>query len=916
MAEMSQPLSILPKKPSHDVLDFAYLKRKGIEQVQKLTGKIWTDFNAHDPGVTILENLCYAITELGYRSRYSVRDILSPKDRPIGPGSESTLFEAHEILPANPLTINDYRKLILDIGGVKNVLIRPSRRYPEFSGIYEIEVVLLPEYDDALNRSIIQQEISLELNMNRNLCEDFEPVRFVEYDDISFRLSLEISGKRDTYDLLNDIYAELIHYISPTAKFYGLQELLDKGMPVDEIFNGPLLKNGFLVDQELERMEIREELYTSDILHFLMDIEGVETVKKVEMVDSQGNAHNWICPVQSGKAPRLDFENTQVRLFSLGKEVQFKGKHQLSLERIIQKEGRVSKHKRLEFVRESGTYRRLRAYYSIQNDFPEAYGIGAAGLPPHVPNSRKAQAKQLKAYLLLFEQLMANYFAQMENLHQIFSLRPIEQTYFTQAIFDLPGAEQLYRPFTEHCRQIGLPPNDGKALRQEWERYKLSEAKAFEQALSRLAENPAVFLDRRNRVLEHLMARFALDPKDFEFFQMLEADSQSLQIQHKTELLSNMVDISKLRGKAFNNIFADLKSESNIAGFELRINKLLGLAATSKTFPRDELAELLQITETQGDEAQADNDSAEGLELLFEAESAQDCVRSLFLHGSNPENFSIAEEEEEPGGFALLLLDDQGQVVARHARRFASPEEAREQGDARSQRLDELARRSEAMHLLERILYRPIDKMRYFGFKIKGFDGQPFFASTRFLTHAERAEALRKVVARGQDKRNYKILPAGVGHKRLSLLDGKEPLLESIAFFSSTEELKQGIDNWVEHFKALDQRQAPASDYVEFFTRQQEAHLLGQDPYSFILTILLPSWVPRFQNKRFLSHLLHLVKRELPAHVWPDFKLADPFEMIELLDLCEQYLSLQRKRKTTVEELEAVSDKLMGLLIA
>ena len=45
------------------------LREMGIEEIQKLSGKIWTDFNLHDPGVTILEQLCYALTDLGVQGR-------------------------------------------------------------------------------------------------------------------------------------------------------------------------------------------------------------------------------------------------------------------------------------------------------------------------------------------------------------------------------------------------------------------------------------------------------------------------------------------------------------------------------------------------------------------------------------------------------------------------------------------------------------------------------------------------------------------------------------------------------------------------------------------------------------------------------------------------------------------------------
>ena len=46
---------------SKDDLDFEFLKSKGIEYIESMGGGLWSDYNDHDPGVTILEvlSLCY-----------------------------------------------------------------------------------------------------------------------------------------------------------------------------------------------------------------------------------------------------------------------------------------------------------------------------------------------------------------------------------------------------------------------------------------------------------------------------------------------------------------------------------------------------------------------------------------------------------------------------------------------------------------------------------------------------------------------------------------------------------------------------------------------------------------------------------------------------------------------------------------
>ena len=100
--------------------DYKRLLELGIQHIESMSGKIWTDYNAHDPGITILEVLCYAITELGYRCDYEVKDLLTP---PPG-GNIVQQFSGLAASASNaPLTINDFRKVLIDLDQVRNALI-------------------------------------------------------------------------------------------------------------------------------------------------------------------------------------------------------------------------------------------------------------------------------------------------------------------------------------------------------------------------------------------------------------------------------------------------------------------------------------------------------------------------------------------------------------------------------------------------------------------------------------------------------------------------------------------------------------------------------------------------------------------------------------------------------------------------
>ncbi len=45
-------------------LSFETLRNEGIGHIAGFSGKIWTDHNLHDPGITILEVLCYVLSDI------------------------------------------------------------------------------------------------------------------------------------------------------------------------------------------------------------------------------------------------------------------------------------------------------------------------------------------------------------------------------------------------------------------------------------------------------------------------------------------------------------------------------------------------------------------------------------------------------------------------------------------------------------------------------------------------------------------------------------------------------------------------------------------------------------------------------------------------------------------------------------
>ena len=90
----------MPTLQADNGLDYAALLQAGLALAQTAAADSWTDYNLHDPGVTLLEQLCYGLTDIAYRIDFPVADHLS------GPGD---IIAYGSISDTQPKTLNGVR---------------------------------------------------------------------------------------------------------------------------------------------------------------------------------------------------------------------------------------------------------------------------------------------------------------------------------------------------------------------------------------------------------------------------------------------------------------------------------------------------------------------------------------------------------------------------------------------------------------------------------------------------------------------------------------------------------------------------------------------------------------------------------------------------------------------------------------
>ncbi|NES65625.1 MAG: hypothetical protein F6K24_10365, partial [Okeania sp. SIO2D1] len=412
---MTEHLTISNTPPEHPGMNFALLRQEGIKHIERLAGKLWTDYNTHDPGITILEQLCYAITDLSYRLDFEMKDLLASS-----PGeNRKQFYTAREILTINPLTINDYRKLLIDIDGVKNAWLEPiqnsqppiyhnlSRHTLTFqedvnnqrvnlNGLYRVKI---DKEKDIFDDASLIEKVKTKLQQHRNLCEDFAKVEILPIEEITINAEIEVEEGFDGNELMAKFYWGIDNFISPQLQFFTLKELLEQGKTPEEIFDGVPLEHGFIDDEQINSFIKKKELYTSDLIRIILDIEGIKTVKTLRISSSRlSQSEEWVLSLDPDSTPQLKDIG---RLINEKNIIFYKGqipgninetKVKSHLQLLQQKNTKLPSTRQTEDIPiPVGQYRELSDYESIQNDFPVTYGIGEIGLPLSASPQRKAQ---------------------------------------------------------------------------------------------------------------------------------------------------------------------------------------------------------------------------------------------------------------------------------------------------------------------------------------------------------------------------------------------------------------------------------------------------------------------------------------------------------------------------------------------
>lgn len=699
-----------------DGLDFDGLRRKGIALLQDLSSDQWTDYNLHDPGVTLLELLSYGLTDLVYRTDFDVADFLTGPDGKID-FQEQALFPPPDIFPNQPVTDIDFCKLIYDqLPPVDDVWIRKRGK----TGLYTVfikphESLLIKENHD--DRVALRKDVLLLLSLYRNLCRDVEEVFIVEAQVYGLSGEIEIDDSRPAAEIYADIYFHCANLISSGGRIVRFEEARAQGMSWEQMLEGPLTYHGYIADGHFKQANY--DIDVVKLITLVRHIPGVRQVNRLCLLDEKGVEHSQVkLKEKRGVCPVLGFPDDPTVLqalrlihgknadpLPLGAQEDFlhiPGRHAEQLHEEAQlylrkkefehdafrsNEGQLLRLLKLPH----GAYRNLAEYGSVGEHTPAIYGINHYGVPDSYPAEDRARARQLKAYLYPFEQMMANYLASLQGIKRVYSSdETLDRTYFAQELGNkqVPNLEILYR------EDLETGEVDAVLAGQD------------------------TFTDRRNRVLDSLLAVYGeVFPADaLRRFDLYHPDDFGHHlIACKIGLLKYFCELSAGRGQAM-NLLLPYWTGRNCAPIQRRVQLLLG---GSEQVAGGKLVKELHNKQVKftSDKRYADLlgpalDEGHTEVLAWAVAPAPQPVLSglpfgtvspsLLLAGIHQENYRVSAGDGDER-WLCLNLEEKGWRPLLRLPLADAPYAARELRE----RLIALNKAAEGCHLIEHVLLRP-----------------------------------------------------------------------------------------------------------------------------------------------------------------------------------------------------------------
>ncbi len=704
--------------------------------------------------------------------------------------------------------------------------------------------------------------------------------------------NVDIDQQADVDRVMAEIIFSLEVQLYHPVSFSSLGELLEKGERIENIFSGPRLSRGFIQDSELK--ERSRLLQTEKLLHLISKIPNIRKCWELGF-NSSGKEKKVAVPNHSYAAINTDPTSpdsvfSTIRIFVAG-NLQRINRQKVSdyLLDLWSKNYRVYQ---VDLFKEKfwqneikGRFRNPINYQSIQHHFPGIYGLRKDGLSSHEATERHAKVRQLKGYLMLMEKHLANYLAQLSHTADFFDYDVSSEkgTYFSQDFETSIGKDNLEIKSKLDTDSNSNFPNP------------------------RTGETLLSWLNRKNRILDHLLARFGEQLADLPFqlsWKMnligTEEEMLSAWLMHKSRFLRIIQDINYVKYQAqyqFSDenkpLYVLQKILSLTLGIPIREHALVpdGLAVLA-----NEEKDLLLKGSVKSKKTYQDFfdkfrplSKHERIFKKFEKVPTEGFnfgkigLKELFSRSVNPDCYWVTKNPRKGEPVEVLFQKSDSSWVSVW------------EGDSLNAALQEISKnitffrlenlKSEGMHIVDHILLRNLMMEGEFGFEIRDEWGNPTFRSSWVPDLTARGLLLQDFYVAAVQKKSYfkdstrvtiqdksgRILAEMPLNENLNMTRLIESTTELVLMMSGMGEISGRLAlAEIEKLRlkgTLHKEGLYRQRSIVFLRKLPDGKVISEDFFDLKVSLILPDWPARFQEKHFKNFLENESKERVPAHL-------------------------------------------------
>ena len=556
-------------------LSYDDLLARAIELIQASSGELWTDFNAHDPGVTILEQCCYALTDARYRASFDVADYLCDEQGRLEPG-RLALHRPQDILPSARVTNADLRKALI---GATAYGAREESTQRRQLHLVDWVSVTTDEKDGGLvglhvvpSQAITSRDMEAQLKAHVARVFAAEHQRGQSLVEVSvfptilcrMSLHLEINSFVSAESVIAQVVHQACRVLAELVDARSFGSFADFAGQVEgslsQIFDGPLLSRGVISEDDLrQRTEPIEEddfhaafaqidgvLRSSELqFHAVADHPelNVAAGQCIQLKDALRFAIRLRDPTVEDLASLWPVRNGVSQEHASSAPLNgYLSRHDVSA-RLYELRAGSRRQRDIHSDPESlqsrvvGTHRPLDDYSSITNHFPAIYGVGRLGIQPDADPAQRVQHERFEGYLGLLDQLLANFSSDLAHLKDLYSVQVPPQddatarrSYYFQPVRELLDAQTLASSEHPHGLYVDDPA----------------------RSLADAYVDHDDYLERKNRLLDYLLALHGesfMEQAFLEFSRRRRSVAQQQELLlHKSRLLDAIVPLTGRRG--------------------------------------------------------------------------------------------------------------------------------------------------------------------------------------------------------------------------------------------------------------------------------------------------------------------------------------------------------------------------------